>query len=145
MSQNPLSIGSAVVGLVVAAGQITLGLNQFINSVKDAPKSVTAVVTEIIDITAALAQLQAYLIGVGRTEPARRPLLSLENIVVTVTGCVTTYSELEAITKKCSTGQPMGLFNRLEWMLRESDIDNIIRKLQNHKSSLTLMLTILQW
>jgi len=142
---DPLSIGSAVVGLVVAAGKITLGLNQFITSVRDAPKSVSAVVAEIFDITAALGHLQAYLIGVGRTEPARRPLLSLENIVVTITGCVTTYSELEAITKKCSGGQPMGLFNRLEWMLRESDINNIIQKLQNHKSSLTLMLTILQW
>lgn len=75
---EPLSIGSAVVGLVVAAGKITLGLNQFINSVKKAPNSASAVITEIIDITAALGRLQAYLIGVGRTDPARRPLLLLK-------------------------------------------------------------------
>jgi hypothetical protein len=145
MSQNPLSIGSAVVGLVVAAGRITLGLHQFINSVRYAPKSALAVFAEVKNITAALNQLQAYLIGAGRTEPARRPLLSLENIVVTVTGCVTTYSELELITKKCFDKQPKGVFTRLEWTLRETEVNKIIDKLQNHKSSLILMLTILQW
>lgn len=132
-------------GLMAAAGRITLDLHQFINAVKYAPKSAQAVFTEVKDITAALAQLQSYLAGLGQAKPARKPLLSMENIIVTVTGCLTTYSELEVITKKCFDKQPMGVFTRLEWLLREMDVNKIINRLQNHKSSLILMLTILQW
>lgn len=34
---------------------------------------------------------------------------------------------------------------RLEWLLWEMDINKIINRPQNHKSSLILMLSILQW
>lgn len=98
---HPILLGGAVVCSMAAAGRITLDLHLFINAVKYAPRSALAVFMEAKDITSALTQLQGYFAGLGEANPQREPLLSMENVVVTVTGCLTTYSELEIITSTC--------------------------------------------
>jgi hypothetical protein len=60
-------------------------------------------------------------------------------------GCVITYSELEAIIDSVHGGTDMGAIDRLKWTLKETEVQDIIQRIQNHKISLTLMLSILQW
>lgn len=143
---EPLAIGSAVIGIISASIRIGKPLYDLAVSLTDAPKSAVALHTELNDITSALKQLQTYLIGAEKTDIARRSLLSLRNIVATLTGCVTTYSELEEIVRKCtSNGEVSGVIERAKWVFYEHEIDGVVRRLQNHKASLTLMLTTLQW
>ncbi|KAF2804688.1 uncharacterized protein BDZ99DRAFT_425549, partial [Mytilinidion resinicola] len=141
---DPLSIGSAVVGLVLGGCKIIKLLQTVTNTVVNAPKSATAAIQEVTDIGAALSSLQAYLMGAAATTNSRAALVSLENIVVTLTGCVTSYSELETITEKCCSPSSMGAFDRVKWAFHEGEINGILQRLQRHKTSMIMMLQILQ-
>src|SRR5882762_1114037 len=130
---EPLAIGSAVVGIISASIRIGKPIYDLTVSLNDAPKSAVALRTELNDITSALEQLQTYLIGAEKADIARRLLLSLRNIVATLTGCVTTYSELEEIVRKCtSNGEVSGVIKRAKWVFYEHEIDEMVRRLQNH-------------
>jgi hypothetical protein len=139
---DPLSIGSAVVGLIAGASRIAPILYHFITHTRDAPKTASQILDEMNSITAALERLQAYLIGASQASVSRRLMLSLRNIVATLTACVTTYSDLELVVSKCVEA---GKVQRMKWMINEGEIVELVQRVQAHKLSLTLMLTILQW
>lgn len=140
---EPLTIASAVVGLIAAASRIGPLLYHFVTHTKDAPRSASQTHDEINSVTAALERLQSYLLGTSTTSIERRSLITLRNIVATLTACVTTYSDLERVVGRCVDEE--GKFKRIKWLFNESDIAEVLQRLQGHKSSLTLMLTILQW
>jgi hypothetical protein len=139
---DPLSIGSAVVGLIAAAARMAPMLHHFIVHTRDAPKSASQILDEMNSITAALERLQVYLMGAYKTSVARRSMLSLRNIVATLTACVTTYSDLEHVVGGCvSEGQ----VKSFKWVMNEGDVGELLGRVQAHKLSLVFMLTILQW
>jgi len=139
---DPLSIGSAVAGLIAAASRIGPIIYHFVTHAHDAPKAASQILDEMNSVTAALGQLQVYIAGTSETHVARRSLLSLRNIIATLTACVTTYSDLEKIVGDCVDA---GHVNRVKWLVYEGDIGELVQRVQAHKLSLTLMLTILQW
>ncbi|KAF2692134.1 hypothetical protein K458DRAFT_354399 [Lentithecium fluviatile CBS 122367] len=138
---DPLSIGSAVVGLIAAASRIAPVLQHFISHTRDSPKSASQVLSEMQSITAALEQLQVYLTGASQTSAGRRAMLSLRAIVTSMTACVTTYSDLERVVGKCVVD---GQVKRAKWVYYESEIAKLVQKVQANKLSLIFMLTILQ-
>jgi hypothetical protein len=141
---DPLSVAASVVGLLTAAGkmaQLLKGLTDLV----DAPGSATAVMTEMNTMTGALQHLSDYLNGALSVPAGREQLVLLEHEAATLVGCVATYSELEAIIDSVHGGAEMGVVDCIKWTLKETEIRDIIQRIQNHKSSLTLMLSILQW
>lgn len=140
---DPLSIGSAVVGLIAGASRIAPMLYDFITHTLDAPKTASQILDEINSITAALCQLQTYLASALTSNIARRSMLSLRNIVATLTACVTTYSELEIVVLKCFRKDEQA--RQVKWAINETHIMDLVQRVQAHKLSLMLMLTILQW
>jgi hypothetical protein len=99
---------------------------------------------ELNSVTAALERLEIYLMGAERTNVARRSLLSLRNIVATLTACVKTYSDLEIMVIKCLDNKTRQV-ERIKWLINEADINELTQRVQGLKSSLTLMLQVLQW
>ncbi|KAH0541711.1 hypothetical protein FGG08_003803 [Glutinoglossum americanum] len=141
---DPLSVAASVVGLLLAGGKMA-GLLSKMTSLTDAPALARAVLTEMSDISAALRHTQDFLRGAIAVPAERRQYILLEHLVATLTGCVTTYSELEPIVDSLRIGaSDMGAFDRVKWSVKENEIRDIVQRLQNHKSSLNLMLTILQ-
>jgi hypothetical protein len=139
---DPLTIGSAVVGLIAAASRIGPIVYHFVTHAHDVPKTASQILDEMNSVTAALERLQVYVIGASKTKVARRSLLSLKNIIATLIGCVTTYSDLEIVVGKCVEDEKV---KRVRWLINEKDIEDLVLRVQSHKLSLTLMLTILQW
>lgn len=72
-------------------------------------------------------------------------MILLEHVLTCLTGCVTTYSDLQNIINGLNTDPPMGACHRIQWVRKHSSLTTIVNRLQNQKSSLTLMLTIIQW
>ncbi|KAH5690376.1 hypothetical protein HBI44_173310 [Parastagonospora nodorum] len=139
---DPLTIGSAVIGLIAGASRIVPILYNFITLTRDAPKTASQVLDEMQSIIAALTQLQTYLTGATTSNGARRSMLTLRNISATLTACVTTYSDLEDVVSRCVLDG--GKVSRPKWVMYEGQIDVLVQRMQAHKLSLTLMLTILQ-
>ncbi|KAI9656229.1 MAG: hypothetical protein M1821_004892 [Bathelium mastoideum] len=141
---DPLSVGASIVGLLAAGQQIATILYSFVAKVKDAPSLARTVAAEVTDISAALGQLQAYLIGMASANTAGANFILLEQVFAVLCGCVATFSELEAAIDNLKITPHMAAFDRAIWSVKEPRIVAIVQRLQNHKTSLTLMLAILQ-
>ena len=103
---DPLSVAASVVGLLVATAKASQVLTTFIHSVKNAPTLAEHVLLEVSSISASLAQVQGYLTGAKSGSQARTKLIMVDQIVVTLTTCVMTFSELESILMSLRLNQP---------------------------------------
>lgn len=144
-TMDPLSVSASVVGLLGAGAKITSCLWTFATNARDAPQLARHLVFEVADITAALGSLQAYVCGQAQAPGERGALILLEHVLTTLTGCVTTFSDLQSLMDQLNLSPDMGTIDKMKWARQESNITAIVQRLQNHKSSLTLMLTVLQW
>lgn len=144
-AMDPLSVSASVVGLLGAGAKITSCLWTFATNARDAPQLARHLVFEVADITAALGSLQAYVCGQAQAPGERGALILLEHVLTTLTGCVTTFSDLQTLMDQLNLSPDMGTIDKMKWARQESNIAAIVQRLQNHKSSLTLMLTVLQW
>ena len=116
----------------------------FVQNTKAAPKLAQTVLAEVHGLSAVLGHLQTYLIGVASPSKSGASLILVEQVIVTLAECVTTFSELEDLLG-ISDNNDMAALDRMKWAMKESKVSDIQRRLQSNKSSLTLMLTILQW
>jgi hypothetical protein len=96
-------------------------------------------------IRTVLSQLQLMLIGKSQVGRNRTSLILVEQIVITLSACVTTFSDLDVFVETLGTDANMGLLDRLRWATKASTIQEHMQKLEVHKSTLTLMMTILTW
>ena len=139
---DPISVSSSVIGILAAAAAITSSVTGFVRSVKDAPKSTQHVLSEVADIRICLVQLQSFLLGMSTAPISRTSLLMVQQILVSLTECVTTFSELEETLDPLIRGQQSTL-DKLKWVSKEQAISRLLERLRSSKISLGLMLTTL--
>lgn len=142
---DPLSVAASVVGLLTAAAQITVTLTGIVQGVKNAPRECQQACAEIHDIQRILKQLQSFLLGISTASRSRTSLILVEQVLVTLTSCVTTFSDVDTFVESLDADNNMGLLDRLRWIRKAEDLAEIIKRLQMHKMSLSVMLTILTW
>lgn len=134
-----------MVGLVTAGAQMITTLYNIGSSIKDAPQLTRAAANELANITIVLQQLQSYVLGKAKVSIQRLQLITVEHITATLTGCVVTYSELDAVLKSLNAETGMRAWDRGMWYLKKDKVTEIVQRLQNHKATLGLMLNIIQW
>jgi hypothetical protein len=142
---DPLSVAAAIVGLLGAGVKITSALDTLISSTQDAPSLAISAHQEVSDITAAVSHLQTYISGQMQVSTQSESLILLEHVLATLTGCVTTYSDLQSVLDGLGTTDRMTVFDRTKWIFYQTRVTTIVQRLQNHKASMTLMLSVLQW
>ena len=141
---DPLSVTASVIALLGAGGKIISLLSQ-VAAIADAPALAIVTMAEMTDISTALRHIQDFVNGSVKVPVERQQHILLEHLVATLTGCLITYSELDAIINGLNIGSSgMSVFDCVKWTLKEASINTIVQRLQNHKSSLNLMLSILQ-
>ncbi|KAK0517095.1 hypothetical protein JMJ35_000250 [Cladonia borealis] len=99
---------------------------------------------DVNGLSTVLSHLQTYLLGTASPTRSRASLILVEQVLVTLAECVTTFSELEDVLGTSKHDAEMDVLNRMKWATKESKVAVIQRRLQSNKSSLTLMLTVLQ-
>ena len=139
---DPLSVAAGIVGIVTAVAQVSVLLTRFTKSTIAAPQQAQVVLTEISDIGEILSQLQSFLLGLNSPKRSRASLLKVDKVITIVSGCVLTFSELERLLDEMKTDD-LDVLDRLKWARKESVVMDLIRRLQNHKASLSLVLNIL--
>jgi hypothetical protein len=144
---DPLSIAASVAGLLTVGGKLAAMLTQ-ISRLSDAPSLCKAVLIEVCETTAALRQLQTLVDGRLESTRERREQVLLEHLATALVGCVMTKDELETVLDDLglayADGAISGTFDRAKWIRKEADIQKHVQRLQNHKSSLNLILSVLQ-
>ena len=100
---DPLSIAASVVGLLGAATKISSILTTLLRKTRDAPEFAHNVLREVTDISTTLAQLQSFLIGTRVGQRSRTKTLMVEQVIVVLTTCVMSFSELEETVTSMET------------------------------------------
>jgi hypothetical protein len=142
---DPLSVAASVVGLLTAGAQITKVLTQVIDKARGAPEECRRIRNHVDDIRNVLAQLQLFVTGTSRALRSRTSLILVDQVIVTLAACVTTFSELDTFAQGLHSEAEMGVLDRLRWASKQKDINDVLHRLESHKSSLSLMITILTW
>ena len=136
---DPLTIITAVVGLIVTSAQIASTAKQLYDSVKDAPASIRRMGEEMEQLYLIFGQVQMLLEG----QNIRSNMSPLHHLMAILSGCVLAYSRLD---KKLSEVAGTGLGARLRWALwKEVEAREILVELERHKSSLHMVLAAVQW
>jgi hypothetical protein len=142
---DPLSVAASVAGLLSVGGKLSGSLLSLITKCRDVPHLLQSLFQEITDTSAAICRLQIYVAGSCKVATSRASMILLQHIVTALTGCVTTFSDLQRIMNDLNMDPEMGIFDQLKWVRYEKSIKSVVQRLQNQKLSLTLMLNIIQW
>ncbi|KAL2205613.1 hypothetical protein CC79DRAFT_1371416 [Sarocladium strictum] len=143
---DPLSIASAIVGILSAAGQVIKILGPYVSAAKDTPMTASTVRSEVINFRILLSALQGLLNNLDAATGARTSLVAIDDLVLVLTDGVLIFSELEASVSSLDatgTGRP-SLSLRIQWVRKEKELSAIVNRLQSFKGSVLLLLNILQ-
>ncbi|EPS45702.1 hypothetical protein H072_264 [Dactylellina haptotyla CBS 200.50] len=141
-----LEVASAIIGIVAIGGKLASWLWDVLNTIADAPESIKVALIALREASFILTELQSYVNNSQQFPADRRFLILVQYISDTLTGYVITYSVLESHIDFVRGAYPLRTisFHRGRRWLRETQINDAIRRLQDHKSSLSLMLNIIQ-
>jgi len=141
---DPLSVTASIVGLILAAGQVTSGISTIKSFLSDAPR-VDHHLSQTKEIETCLAAIQNFLSSIESGPKDRMGFIKIEHLVATLTQAVLTFSELEALVKKIVAGTRSALMVRVHWTRKQNRVADIMLRLESHKSTLSSMLSIVQW
>ncbi|KAK5708315.1 Bud site selection protein, Revert to axial protein 1 [Elasticomyces elasticus] len=133
---EPITIATAVASLVTTGFKTGYELSEFISKVKDAPKEIERTRDELAAVNNALCQLRALL-----DNPKTAPTLksSRKEIESVLESCKGTFEELAKEAYKLSAG----VWRKVGWVTSEGKIRQLCTRIESHKASLNLLLSIL--
>jgi hypothetical protein len=139
---DPLSIAASITGILTAAAQVVSILSQ----IRDAPAAISSIVTEIQHIEIVFRALQRLIDRAALVTRQRAAMIPLEDVTVILTQTVLVFSELETVVNPLSLGGKQSVLRRrLGFSRKETGINRLVNQLQRHKTSLSLLLQIIQW
>jgi cell division control protein 24 len=148
---DPLSIAASIAGLLGTSATVLSILYDLYKHAKDAADSLNRVIGEVEEMNAIFGQVQRFISGVARADHGRLTMLSLHDLVATLSGCVFVCETLHRYVREVAdimdhTNKVKLVLERIRWAAwKESEVAGFIEDLQRHKMSLNLMLTIIQW
>ncbi|KAI8671283.1 LIM zinc-binding domain-containing protein [Fusarium keratoplasticum] len=140
-SMEPFSTASSVAGLIIAAGKI-YSLLDFISSVKNSPTTISDAKNEVKHAQSALCSLKRYLNNLASLNPTRTAMIQVDDLRVTLSDAMMAFSDFETLLLTLDNIARVKAF--IVWPKYAKDIEERMAKVQRYKTSLTLMLNILQ-
>lgn len=138
---EPFSVASSVAGLIIAAGKV-YSLLDFISSVKNSPTTVNDAKNEVKHARSALCSLERYLNNLASLNPERTAMIRVDNLRVTLSDAMIAFSDFQTLLLTLENIALVKAF--IVWPKYAKDIEEHMARVQRHKTSLTLMLIILQ-
>jgi hypothetical protein len=88
---DPISLAASVAGILGLAGKLAITISGFVASAQSAPQLATHAVNEINSLVTIFAQLKGLTL---QNSPARN-FITVDQLVVVISGCVITLAELD--------------------------------------------------
>jgi len=155
---DPLSVAASIAGLITISAKVAGIAKELFDKVKDAPETMIRVREEVESMQPIFCQVQLLLNGSALgLNYGNLTMVSIHNLMATLTGCVIVYSRLEKkVNEVCGFNNPATasavwkiagvIADRVKWGLwSHEEALVIIEDLQRQKLSLNLMLTIITW
>ncbi|KAL0633688.1 hypothetical protein Q9L58_007411 [Maublancomyces gigas] len=143
----------SVIGLLAAGAQISTTLQGLISTYSDAPLLAHTTCNEVRDFKYALSKLQPYIDGSIPIKLLGASMIDTHHLSLTLAASVFTFSRLEKKLDRLilrvekpedrAVVRGMDTLSRLRWLRDDADISRLVQNIQQHKSSLNLLLTVL--
>lgn len=146
---DPLTIFGAVTGGISAAGAILKVLRTVVATTEKYQAAPELALATLRDVQ----MVHRNLIGLGRLQHKWRLLpqdrlscIPLEDAKNTLVDCVSSLDELEDVLRPLDDPSldAFSIMSRLAWLMNDSRIADLSKRLHNAQSSLGLMLVIMQ-
>lgn len=143
----------SVIGLLAAGAQISTTLQGFISTYSDASLLAHTTCNEVRDFKYALSKLQPYIDGSITIKLLGASMIDIHHLSLTLAASVFTFSRLEKKLDRLilraekpedrAVVRGMDTLSRLRWLRDDADISRLVQNIQQQKSSLNLLLTVL--
>ncbi|KAK3998183.1 hypothetical protein QBC44DRAFT_779 [Cladorrhinum sp. PSN332] len=137
---DPLSITSAIAGLIIAAAKI-FSLIEAVSAIKDSPAAIRDAQNEIRHTEIAIRALKR-LLDRRETATARGEMIQIDELRIVLADAMLAFSEFESLL------QFLGRLAKsrvvILWAKYLKQIEDHVARLQRQKFSLTLMLNVIQ-
>ena len=140
-----LEVAASIIGILAAAGKVAETLGPYVSAWKDSTKAVTASLAEVNNITTILSALQGLLDDLSANPQKRKALIQVDQLIAALTDGVLIFSELEALVAHGLHNPKFTLSDQMSWAWKHKEVDSLVARLQRFKSSISVMLNILQW
>lgn len=139
-----MEAAASMIGLIAVGAKVYSVLHQFISNCADAPLVALSTCDEVRDFGYAISKLQPYVEGKTPIKLLGASMTDVDQLSLTLASCVITFSRLEKVMDRLlpRNQAAFSTFDRLKWSLAEDNVTQLVTRLQQHKASLTLLLTI---
>ncbi|KAF5604294.1 Rho guanine nucleotide exchange factor scd1 [Fusarium pseudocircinatum] len=144
---DPLSVAASIAGLISITVEAVKFLSPYVSAAKETPQIAAHVYSEVQSTQVILMGLQSLTKDLGSVKIQHAALVGVNQVVAVLTDGVLLYSELHKELQSLWTKDAVGkvpLRGRLQWVWKESTFATLLNRLQSFKSSMTLVLMILQ-
>ena len=141
---EPISVAASIVGLLIAASEISGSFNAFIRKVKHAPKVAHAVLREVSEIQSCCMQIERYFSNKAHLG-SHAVLLTLEDVGIVLSDCVSLISELERLIGPLTSIRYMQAGQKARWTFKDREIRLLLGRCKSSQASLRFMLTTMSW
>jgi len=124
---DPLSVASSVVGLLAAAQKVSSFAGRIIASTKSGPREIGVLKTTVDTLRSLLLRIQLLFETEEDFDPKRASLIMAPDVVVTLTACVMTFSDIDACLKGLDFNKPWGLLHGTKWASKAALVKGIGR------------------
>ena len=142
---EPLSVSASIIGILGMAAKITETLGEFVIKEATAASSALRMIAELSDLRVCLAHLHPLIQGMKDAPASRVAEISVDDIVIITTSCVTALDDLDRSLNPYKLPLPLSIARRIRWVREERKMQQLVSRLQLSKRSLNLILTILNW
>tara|TARA_R110002003_G_scaffold132_4_gene12389 strand:+ start:269 stop:1918 length:1650 start_codon:yes stop_codon:yes gene_type:complete len=139
-----LEIAAAIIGIIAAAGKVLEVVSPMVSSFQNVDSLVATVHTETNQIRIILPGLKAMLDDLESMTSRRKAMIKVDQLLTTLTDGVLLFDELEFLVRNLSAHHS-NVIHRAKWLRKEKALSSLILRLQSFKSSIGVMLHIVQW
>ncbi|KAF5621332.1 Rho guanine nucleotide exchange factor scd1 [Fusarium tjaetaba] len=144
---DPLSVAASIAGLISITVEAVKFLSPYVSAAKETPQVAAHVYSEVQSTQVILMGLQSLTKNLRSVNVQHAALIEVNQVVAILTDGVLLYSELhkelQSLWSKDGV-EKVPLRGRLQWVWKESTFVTLLNRLQSFKSSMTLVLMILQ-
>jgi hypothetical protein len=137
---EPITIASAVSAIVANGIKLCLGVYGTIDGMKQAPKHLKAVSSDLKDFYSILGTIQWYLDDKELTQGLLHTQ-SCDNLQSILANCVSVLQDFDKIVSGyIKAGQKSSVtgWQKVSWTWKIADVENLRRHLSDHKASLSV-------
>lgn len=142
---DPLSIAASVAGLLTLAGSLYKQISIFTNGIQGVPQSAFALQLSVFEVRLALDSISGLMDSFLDVPPRRRAMVQIDHLVICLTQLVLVFDELEDFVRTWPEDIQFSRWKRWRFFAQDEKMTRLNSKIQQQKTSINLVLNVLQW